>query len=134
MTEDESKDPTHLVAIYLALAFQQVRKIQEDGVDLSPGGRDILINHLERAWRDNLFIRMQFAPGELDFSLLTKFGAVSDAATNPVIEGTPGDRDTESTDNNPTGDGHRSNKARYRRRRVVQPRGSKRDGGSGVSW
>ena len=134
LTEDESGDPTHLVAIYLALAYQQICKILEEGIDLSPGGRAILLNHLERAWRDNLFIRSEYEPGELDLSLLTKFGALSDAVTDPTIEGTPGNRDTESQDIHPERDGSSSNKARYRRRRIVEPRGTKRSRGEGVSW
>jgi len=130
LEEDVGEDPTLLIAIYLGLAYQQVEKMIADGLDLST----VLLPSLERAWRENLFIRHSEEPGTLDDGLLTKYGAINATTTSDDPQGPPDNRDAEDQDQLAQGNNPSSYKTRYRRRRVVKPRGSKRSGGKGIYW
>ena len=130
---DEGEDPTHLIAIYLGLAYQQLQKIDRVSL-LGPGERDLLIPHLFRAWRDLLYLRMQLDPESLDYSLLTRFGAISDAISHSDPGGTTADRDLEDPHQSAEGDRRPRSKTRHRRRRVTKRRGAKRERDIGITW
>jgi len=131
LEEDVGDDPTLLIAVYLGLAYQQVQKIGEEGVDLS----SLITPSLERAWRENIHVRHTETPGTLNTEILTKYGAINASTTSGDSEpGTPGSGDAENQDQPPQRDNTGSYKTRYRRRRVVKPRGSKRDGSKGIHW
>jgi hypothetical protein len=132
--EDVGSDPTLLIGIYLALIYQQAAKIEAMGISTAAGQVDLRLE-VFRSWELVKYLRREFAPGELDTELITRYGAFNhDSITNSDIRGADDSGDPEGEDLSSSGDTAVRYTPRRRRRRITKPRGAKNTGSSGITW
>jgi len=69
-----STDPSLDVLLAIAVAYKAVLKMEELGVDLEFSGRELIKQHLEKAYREAAHVRKGIEEDWLDVSKITKFG------------------------------------------------------------
>jgi len=63
--EELTPDPTIEVAYHLSLAYGEISRLKELGVDTTVSGRELVIPSLLMAWRELLFLRQSRLPASL---------------------------------------------------------------------